>query len=418
MERVPYCLVGCGGMGSRHLRGVAALDRVGLRNVELVAVCDLDEANALRVAADAEKLLGHRPTVHLSIADAIADEAVAAFDVVTDVSSHVAVAVPALRAGKHVMSEKPLGLTIRACREMLSAAAESGAILATAENYRRDPTNRLAKAVLDAGLIGEVHLMMETRVGGSDRIIITPWRHLKERGAIGLDMGVHLTDMFQYYFGDFESIFGFGFIAEPVRRRPETTRHDLEVYRERIAAMPEELVATGEDSVVGLYRMRSGVPVQLSYIPSGPGHSYVRRTVHGRDGSLEIFRDRSGQGPVLRRADGELAGKALLAEVPGFGLDELTTRLFGPDGAYDLPFAEADAGHLAIEVHDFADAILTGRAPEVDGHGGMTAVAAVLGAYESGLLGRPVTMEEMLSGAVSAYQDQIDSALGLLPEAV
>jgi predicted dehydrogenase len=418
MESVPLCLVGCGGMGSRHLLGVAALDRAGMRNVELVAVCDVDGARAEQVAADAEELLGRRPAVHLSVEEAVADPQIAAFDVVTEVSSHVPVALPALRAGKHVMCEKPLGITIRACREIMAAAEESGAVLATAENYRRGPTNRLAKAVLDAGLIGDLHLMMETRIGGSDRVIITPWRHLKERGAIGLDMGVHLTDMIQYFLGEFENISGLGFIAEPVRRRPDSTRHDLAVYRDRLAAMPEEIVATGEDSLVALYRMRSGVHAQLSYIPSGPGHTYVRRTLHGRDGSMEVYRDRGGQAPVVRRADGELAGPDLLAQLPDFGLDELTTRLFGPSGGYDLPFADSDAGHLAIEVYDFAEAILTGRAPEVDGHTGMTAVAAVLGAYESGLLDRPVTMEEVLSGTVSAYQDEIDMALGLLPEAV
>jgi len=389
-----------------------------MRNVERVAVCDLDEARAQAVADDAEELLGRRPAVHLSVTDAIADPSVAAFDVVTEVSSHVPVAVPALRAGKHVMCEKPLGLTVRACREIINAAEESGAVLATAENYRRDPPNRLAKAVLDAGLLGELHLMMETRIGGNDRIIITPWRHIKERGAIGLDMGVHLTDIIQYFLGEFETIAGAGFIAEPIRRRPEATRHDLPIYRDRLASMPEEVTATGEDSIVALYRMRSGVRVQLSYVPSGPGHTYGTRTVHGRDGSMEVFGDRSGRLPVVRRADGELAGRDLLAELPDFGLDELSTRLFGPDVGYDLPFAEADAGHLAIEEYDFAEAILTGRKPEVDGHAGMTAVAAVVGAYESGVLDRQVTMDEVLSGAVSAYQDEINAALGLLPEAV
>ena len=72
---------------------------------------------------------------------------------------------------------------------------------------------------------------------------------------------------------------------------------------------------------------------------------------------------------------------------------------------------------MAIEIHDFADAILTGRPPEVDGQLGLTAVAAVLAAFESGLAGRPVTMAEMLAGKVTAYQDDIDRGLGLLPAA-
>ena len=68
---------------------------------------------------------------------------------------------------------------------------------------------------------------------------------------------------------------------------------------------------------------------------------------------------------------------------------------------------------MAIEYHDFAQAILTDGQPEVDGLGGMQAVAAIVGAYESALAERSLSMEEILSGAVRAYQQDIDEALGL-----
>jgi hypothetical protein len=58
---------------------------------------------------------------------------------------------------------------------------------------------------------------------------------------------------------------------------------------------------------------------------------------------------------------------------------------------------------------------MEGRPPEVDGEGGLTAVASVLAVYESGIAGRAVTMEEVLDSRVSAYQDEIDAQLGLLP---
>lgn len=416
-ERVALCLVGCGGMGSRHLIGMEALATSGLSNIDLVAVCDVREESAQRAANDAERMLGRRPTVHLSIGAAVADPDVVAFDVVTEASSHLAVTLPALEAGKHVLSEKPLGITVRSCRAMIDAASASGAILATAENYRRDPPNRLVKAILDAGLLGDVHLIQETRVGGDDRIITTPWRHLKDRGAIGLDMGVHLTDLFQYYAGAITSVYGLGFIAEPVRRRRDAPSRALAAYAENFARMPAEVVATGEDSLLALYELASGARAQLTYVNSGPGHRYFGRSIHGRLGSLELAKDRTGHPPVLRRASGELVGREILAEVPGFELDELSSRLFGAHGvAYDLPDGRADAGGLAIEIHDFASAILDGGRPEIDGYDGMTAVAGVLGAYESGLLSRSVSMGELLDGSVSTYQDEIDATLGLLRE--
>ena len=52
----------------------------------------------------------------------------------------------------------------------------------------------------------------------------------------------------------------------------------------------------------------------------------------------------------------------------------------------------------------------------MDGEGGLTAVASVLAAYESGIAGRVVTMDDVLSSRVSAYQDEIDADLGLLPK--
>lgn len=401
-------------MGSRHVQGFARLQRSGLSNVRLVAVCDVRADNAERVAGEAEQLLGYRPKIHLRIEDAIADPEIAAFDVVTEAFSHLAVVLPALNSGKHVLCEKPLALTVRSCRALIDAAKASGAVLATAENYRRDPTNRLAKAVINSGLLGDIHLMMQTSIGGNDRIIITPWRHFKDKGAIGLDMGAHFTDIVQYYFGPFASAYGKGFIAEPVRRRQEKPEMQTEAYIKRFLEIPEQVTATGEDSFIANYTMQSGLPVQMTYIASGPGKGWGQRSVHGRNGSLEIFNDRTGKAPILHTAEGDLTGQALADKI-GFKLDELTQNLYG-GVSYELSWAETNSGLLALEIHDFAAAIMEGRPPEVDGEGGLTAVASVLAVYESGIAGRAVTMEEVMESRVSTYQDEIDADLGLLPK--
>lgn len=411
MVRVPMCMVGCGGMGSRHVSGYAALERVGQSNVDLVAVCDVRTDNAERVAAEAEAATGRRPQVFSSIEAALRESGAEAYDVVTDASSHLPVVAPILEAGKHVLCEKPLALTVRSCRALLDRAAESGAVLATAENYRRDPTNRLAKAVIDSGVLGDIYLMRQVLVGGDDRILITPWRHMKDKGAIGLDMGVHFTDLFQYYLGPFESAYGQGFIAEPIRYRQEQLEFDSAAYTQRLAEIPEQIVATGEDSVTVTYQMKSGVTVQLAYIPSGPGQLYQERVVHGRGGSLEIFRDRTGQAPVLHTAEGSKTGRELADAIGGVTLDPVTEALFGSEFSYDLDFQTTDANLLGVEIHDFAAALLEGRPPEIDGRLGLTAVAAVLAAYESGLIGQAVQIDDVLAGSLSGYQDEIDAGL-------
>ena len=418
-ERVPICLVGCGGMGHRHTIAYHVLEETGLSNVELMAVCDINRDNAQRVAGEVERLFERRPLVFTDLEQMLAHPDIAAVDVVTDGSSHHEVATAALAAGKHALVEKPLGITIRACRRIIDAAAQGGTVLATAENYRRDPVNRMVRAVIDAGLLGDPFLMVQTSLGGGDRMAATPWRHVKEKGAIGLDMGVHYADIIRYYLGEYRRIFGRGLIVEPVRRRPVADEHPLISYREQTPTYPETIEATGEDSILAQYAMASGATVQFSHVGGGRGSRRFERSVHGRWGALDVPRDRTGGSVRLRLEDKELHGKEILDLLPDFSLNEITARLFGADGVvYSLPGVshpeyKLDARLLAIEYHDFGEAVLHGRAPEVDGRDGMIAVAAILGAYESAAIGRAVEMEELLSGAVRRYQEEIDEALGL-----
>jgi predicted dehydrogenase len=406
-------------MGHRHTIAYHTLEETGMSNVELMAVCDINRDNAERIAGEVERLFGRKPLIFTDLDRMLASPDIAAVDVVTDGSSHHEIATAALAAGKHALVEKPLGITIRACRRIIDAAERSGAVLATAENYRRDPVNRMVRAVIDAGLLDDPLLMIQTSLGGNDLMAATPWRHLKEKGAIGLDMGVHYADIIRYYLGEYARIFGRGLIVEPVRRRPVAENHPLISYREQTPTYPETIAATGEDSILAQYLMRSGATVQFSHLGGGRGSSRFERSVHGRRGALDIPRDRTGGSVRLRLEERTLEGKEILGLLPDFSLNAITARLFGEDGVvYDLPdvpHAEMalDARLLAIEYHDFAEAVLHGRAPEVDGRDGMIAVAAILGAYESAAVGRAVELEELLSGAVRTYQEEIDDALGL-----
>ena len=136
--------------------------------------------------------------------------------------------------------------------------------------------------------------------------------------------------------------------------------------------------------------------------------------MHGRLGALYSPGDRNGNAIVLKLEGVELQGADILELLPDFEMSEITERLFGKNiVTYDLDFPPIDGKHMAIEMHDFADAVINGGKPEVDGYLGMTAVAAIYGAYESAIAGRAVSMEEILSGEVRAYQEDIDEALGL-----
>jgi len=269
----------------------------------------------------------------------------------------------------------------------------------------------LARAVIEAGLLGELHCMIEHSIGGSDGVIITPWRHRAEAGPIALDMGVHYADIFRYYLGDLESAYGTTFVAEPMRRLDQAMAHLVEDQ-----AAPGYVRATGDDSVIASFRAESGVFVQLTYVPSGPGRQFVQRSLHGRQGSMTVPRDRTGGAVVVQLGDRVLSGAELRAELGGFQLSGAAAHFFGPEGTeYDLPFPEVDAATIGIELDDFAVAIGEGCQPEVDGEDGLLAVAAIWAVSESQLAGRPVRITEVANGSVRTAQEKVDAALGLSP---
>jgi len=409
-EPLAIGLVGCGGMGHRHLHAYRALRAVGGEPFEIAAVCDPRAQAALDAAALVERLLGSRPAVFEDSQALIASGAVAALDIVTDPSTHHLIAVPALIEGLHVLCEKPLGITVRACRAIVDAAGQSGAVLATAENYRRDGPNRLARAVLDAGMLGTVHLMVEMNVGGDDAVLLSPWRHLRESGSIALDMGVHYTDILSYYLGGLERATGKAFIAEPFRVLPQGSSRMPGVEE----VSPGVMRATGDDSLVAVYESVSGALIQLAYVPSGPGRIWTQRTVHGREGSMSVPRDRTGGAVAVTLGDRTLSGSELRRELGGFELEGVAASLFGPQGTeYELPFADVDAATIAIEIDDFLGAVRQARRPEVDGEAGLLAVAAVWAVAEAGVLGGWVRIGDVADGTICAAQDPIDDAIGL-----
>jgi predicted dehydrogenase len=402
-------------MGRRHVQAYRALAELGVGNFEIAAVCDPRVAAAEETADVVTDIFGRRPTVFSDPLDLIAGDVVEALDVVTDPSVHHLVAVPALAAGLHVICEKPLGITVRACRTILEAASRSGAVLAVAENYRRDGPNRLARAVLEQGMLGEVHLMIETNVGGDDAVVISPWRHRRESGSIALDMGVHYTDIFAYYFGELETVLGSAFVAEPLRKLPSGSSPPVGIEE----VSPGVIRATGEDSLVALYETSSGVFIQLCYVPSGPGHHFVQRSVHGRNGSMSVPPDRSGGAVVVQLGGRLLSGAELRRELGGFELEGVAACFFGSEGTeYEMTFAEVDAATIGIELDDFAGAVFGRRPPEVDGPAGLRAVAGVWAVAESRASGGVVRIGEVADGSVGHAQQPVDAALGLVGDKI
>jgi predicted dehydrogenase len=419
MEKDPLRLgiVGCGGMGRRHLAGLAELARSGARAVALVAACDLNERNANDLADEAQSLLGSRPAVFTDLATMVREtDGVEAAACTTDSGSHHLVASELLDLGLHTLCEKPLALTIRGCTRIIAAAQRSGKLLSVAENFRRDPINRLVRALLDDGAIGDRQFIMETAVRGRDTLIITPWRHQKLTGAITLDAGVHSADILQYYFGDAATVFGQTRLFEQTRVTRETAGPGG-FYAKWADTLPETVEATGEDAMFGLITFANGAIGQWVDHYAGHGQPFAHRMVFGTHGSIAASGDRNGRPVRLVLDDGtDIAGEGVLDYAPSYELEPMTATLFGGERpwTYDFDFATTDRKILALEYHELARCVRGGAPPEVDGEMGRRDVALVYALFESQLAGRPVTIAEVESSAVDAYQREIDEHLGLV----
>ena len=411
-------IVGCGGMGRRHLAGLAELARAGERTIDLVAVCDLNRQNAGDLADEAQALLGVPPAVFADSATMVREvDGLDAADCTTDTASHHQAAADLLDLGLHTLCEKPLALTIRGCQRVIAAARRSGKILSVSENFRRDPINRLVRALLDDGAIGARQFIMEVSVGGRDALAITPWRHHKLTGTIPLDAGVHNADILQYYFGDAVSAFG-------QTRLYEKTRYVRDAagpggfYQKWAGNLPESIEATGEDAIFGMVTFANGALGQWVQHHAGHGEPFAHRTVFGTRGSIAAPGDRNGRPVRLVLDDStDVADARVLDYAPSYRLNPVAAAVFGSERpwTYALDFPTIDCKLIALEQAEFAACIRSGVAPEVDAAVALRAVALVYALFESQLAGRPVTIEEVESNAVDAYQREIDDHYGLLP---
>jgi predicted dehydrogenase len=382
-----FGLVGCGGMGRRHVLGMQRLKQVGRLGFDLAAVCDVAGANAAEVAGQAQDLLGRRPEGFDDLDAMLRGVRLDGLLVTTTPETHAAVALAAFAADVDVLVEKPLTLTVAEGVSLVKAAREAGRTLAVAENYRRDPINRLGQALVAAGAVGRPFLAAQHASSGGEYVIITPWRHRRDRGGIVLDMGVHYADILEYYLGPVEAVAGMSTVVDQERLDAQGTAHP----------------ADAEDVSLGVLRFRSGALGNWLLNLAGRGEPSFARIIYGTGGSLSVPGDRLGQPLRLfqRRAGQDVAvpPDEALALVPEFALEATTAALFGGERltTYDLPWTAIDANLLAIEQADFVEALAGGRAPEVDGEQGLRSVALVAALLEAGRMGRVVGIEEVLA---------------------
>jgi predicted dehydrogenase len=191
-------IVGCGGIIYQHLASMRKIN-----NVRVVAVCDKNEALARRVA----KRFGIN-SYYPELSHMLNREEMEVVDICAPPPTHPALAIQAMRAGRHVLTEKPMALTLKEADEMIETARASQVQLGVVHNELFEPVVIRAREMVGGGVIGEVMGISITDSMPRDADLVwnkEHWCHKLPGGIFG-EMLPHPLYLAQAFLGELEPV--------------------------------------------------------------------------------------------------------------------------------------------------------------------------------------------------------------------
>ncbi|MGC8717727.1 MAG: Gfo/Idh/MocA family protein [bacterium] len=336
-----FAIIGCGVIAPNHGEGI-----VHTPNARLVAVADIVEEKARKFA---QKYNCDWYVDYKEMLDRVDIDVV---DICTPSGLHSEMAIEAMKRGRHVITEKPMAITLEGADAMISASKDYNRKLACIFQRRTQSVFKKIKEVTSQGAIGKLilgdaymkYFRSQAYYNRGD------WRGtwaLDGGGAL-INQGIHCIDLMQWIMGDVGSVFAY---ARTLARRIEVEDTAVAVLEYKNGAIG---VIEGTTSVI-------------------PGFDH-RLEFHGIDGSILV--------------DGE---KITRWEVPGveFILDsQETLGSTASDPRVDY------IGHMLL-IQDMIDAIKNNRDPLITGEEGKKALKIILAIYKSSKERKEVYLDEM-----------------------
>ena len=272
---------------------------------------------------------------------------------------HAEISIKALKAGKHVLCEKPMATTPEDCEAMVAAARESGKYLMIGQNQRLAKAHVKAKELLDSGEMGEVltfethfaHPSPEGWTGSANS-----WFFDKRTAQFGVmaDLGVHKTDLLHYLTG-----------KKIVRTSAVLTTTDKKY--------PDGRPIDVDDNAIAIYTLENGAVGTMHVSWTNYGEENNSTKLYCRNGVIRLYDDPK-YSLIVEKRDGTV--------VP-YALDQLTSNKDQTSG-----------GRTSTGVIDaFVDAIVHDHEPIVTGESALHAMKVIFANQRSALTGKAEDVE-------------------------
>lgn len=188
-KKLNIAIIGYGGMGSWHVNLL-----MKMKEMNLCGIWDIDPRRRNEAASKGIY-------VYSSQQELLDDDFVEAVTIATPNDSHLPISLAVMKAGKHVICEKPVALNSDELLQMINCAKETGVLFTVHQNRRWDEDFLIIKQLYDQQTMGKV-FHIESRVHGS-RGIPSDWRNQQQHGGgMVLDWGVHLLDQMMRILGN------------------------------------------------------------------------------------------------------------------------------------------------------------------------------------------------------------------------
>ncbi len=335
-------MIGAGNFSRQHLLG---LNEVKIADV--VAICDVVKENAERRAKEF-----NIPDVYTNHHELLKRKDIDAVVLPLPDQVHAEIAIDAMRAGKHVLCEKPMALNLDECKEMVRVSRETGMQLMVGQIGRYTPAFVKAKELVEQGAIGELFFIESeyahdySSIGGEGG-----WRVTPEREPI-IGGGCHAVDLIRMIAGDPEEVFAYANNMSLV---------DWPIH----------------DCCVGIMKFPSGA-IGKVMTSTGCKRRYTMRTViQGTKGTL-----------ILDNVNATIS----LFKEEFSDCEELKAPISQQTVEMRIPIA-INNHNFAAEVTDFCKCLLENRPVTTDGVQGASTVAVCTAIVESFKTGEKIKLD-------------------------